>query len=345
MTPHHTKALKFGIDLGDAAPDDRRGVTARTGTPVHDLEELLHVVEPEADALRALDEAKPVDQPFVVKAVAVRPTGRFRQEPAPLVVTQGVRSDTGAAGELGDRESHDATNRKPRTRLQGQGPLAPKELTERLGSEGCPRPSERLLVRHARGGQAVVMDTDEEGDGTALELDAHGRPEPPAASDETTMLLTYLDYHRATFAWKFRGLDSAGLNTRIATSTMTLGGMMKHLALVEDGWFSRSLFGHEYSRPWDNVDWEADPDWEWRTAAADSPDELRALWERAVVRSREMVAEALASGGLDRLAARRWSDGRSPSLRWIILHMIEEYARHNGHADLLREAVDGETGE
>ena len=189
------------------------------------------------------------------------------------------------------------------------------------------------------------MDLDEGGDGAALKLDEHGRPEPPAAGDETTMLLTFLDYQRATFAWKCRGLGSEGLNTRTAASTVTLGGMMKHLALVEAGWFSRSLFGHDYSPPWDAVDWESDPDWEWRTAATDSAEDLRALWEHAVARSRQQLAEALADGGLDRLAVRTWPDGRAPSLRWIMLHMIEEYARHNGHADLLREAVDGETGE
>ena len=120
---------------------------------------------------------------------------------------------------------------------------------------------------------------------------------------------------------------------------------MKHLTLVEDGWFSRTLHGQEYAAPWGEVDWESDPDWEWRTAADDRPDELRAGWEDTVARSRERVAEALAVGGLDHVAARTWPDGRAPSLRWIILHMIEEYARHNGHADLLREAVDGETGE
>ena len=194
-------------------------------------------------------------------------------------------------------------------------------------------------------GQTGRMDPDESGDSGALELDEHGRPEPPAAADETTMLLAYLDYHRATFAWKSLGLGSEGLSTRIAASTMTLGGMMKHLALVEDGWFSRSLFGRDYSPPWDGVDWKSDPDWEWRTAADDSPEGLRALWEDAVGRSRQRVAEALADGGLDRIADRAWPDGRAPSLRWIMLHMIEEYARHNGHADLLREAVDGETGE
>jgi uncharacterized damage-inducible protein DinB len=142
-----------------------------------------------------------------------------------------------------------------------------------------------------------------------------------------------------------RGLGADGLNTRTAASTITLGGMMKHLALVEDGWFSRSLRGRDYSPPWDGIDWESDPDWEWRTAADDRPEELWALWEDAIARSREQVTAALADGGLDQLAARTWPDGRAPSLRWILLHMIEEYARHNGHADLLREAVDGETGE
>ena len=193
--------------------------------------------------------------------------------------------------------------------------------------------------------QARCMDSNESSDSAALRLDEHGRPEPPAVADETTMLLAYLDYQRATFAWKCRGLGSEGLSTRAAASTMTLGGMMKHLALVEDASLSRSLFGHDYSPPWDAVDWKSDRDWEWRTAAEDSPEELRALWEEAVVRSRQRVAEALADGGLDRLALRTWPDGRAPSLRWIMLHMIEEYARHNGHADILREAIDGETGE
>ena len=159
------------------------------------------------------------------------------------------------------------------------------------------------------------------------------------------MLLAFLDYHRQTFMWKCRGLDARALNTRTAASTMTLGGMLKHLALVEDAWFSRSLFGHDRAAPWDAVDWRADPDWEWRTAAEDSPDDLVVLWETAVARSRQLVNEAIADGGLDRLALRPWPDGRTPSLRWILLHMLEEYARHNGHADLLREAIDGETGE
>ena len=172
-----------------------------------------------------------------------------------------------------------------------------------------------------------------------------GRPEPPLAADEVTTLVGFLDWQRATFAWKCSGLDSEGLQAKVGSSQMTLGGMMKHLALVEDGWFSRSLHGLERSPPWDAVDWNADPDWEWRTASEDSPEELFALWEEAVSRSRSLTAEALAEGGMDTLAKRTWPDGRTPSLRWIVCHMIEEYARHAGHADILRESIDGQTGE
>ena len=176
-------------------------------------------------------------------------------------------------------------------------------------------------------------------------VDKHGRPEPPAAGTETETLLGFLDYQRATLEWKCRGLDAAGLNATTAASSMTLGGILKHMAVVEEGWFSESLYGRDLQAPWDGVDWEEDRDWEWHTAAGDSPEYLRTLWHDCVVRSRALVAQALVDGGLDRLAVRTWPDGRAPSLRWILCHMIEEYARHNGHADLLRESVDGETGE
>jgi hypothetical protein len=117
------------------------------------------------------------------------------------------------------------------------------------------------------------------------------------------------------------------------------------MAYVESDWFSRSLHGHDRQPPWDAVDWKADPDWEWHSAAADRPDQLVAVWQDAVARSRVLVTEALRDGGLEQLAKRTWPDGSAPSLRWILAHMIEEYARHNGHADLLRESVDGATGE
>ncbi len=177
------------------------------------------------------------------------------------------------------------------------------------------------------------------------DVDEHGRPEPPLNAGEVETLLGFLDYQRATLAWKCRGLDTAGLTAKVGVSSITLGGLLKHMALVEDSWFSRWLHGNDRRPPWDGVDWVADPDWEWHSAAQDAPEELFALWEEAVARSRGLVAEALDGGGLDRLTQRSWPSGESPSLRWVLCHMIEEYARHNGHADLIRESVDGEVGE
>lgn len=176
-------------------------------------------------------------------------------------------------------------------------------------------------------------------------VDEQGRPEPPLAADEIATLLGFLDFQRATLAWKCSELDSAGLQATVAASTMTLGGLLKHMAYVEDAWFTSWLHGRDRPPPWNSIDWEADPDWEWHSAAHDNPEQLRALWQEAVDRSRRAVAAALADDGLEKLAQRSWPDGRSPSLRWILCHMIEEYARHNGHADLLRESVDGQTGE
>jgi uncharacterized damage-inducible protein DinB len=177
------------------------------------------------------------------------------------------------------------------------------------------------------------------------QLDDHGRPEPPFASDETATFVGFLDYQRATLAWKCSGLDTAGLRAKVGASSITLGGMLKHMSRVEDYWFSERLHGRDPQPMWDAADWDADPDWDWHPADDDTPEYLRALWHEAVTRSRPLVAEALGDGGLDGLAKRPWPDGKAPSLRWILVHMIEEYARHNGHADLIRESVDGSTGE
>ena len=177
------------------------------------------------------------------------------------------------------------------------------------------------------------------------QIDDHGRPEPPIDADEAATLLGFLDYQRATLDWKVSGVDAAGLQETIAASSMTLAGLLKHLALVEDYWFSQRLHGRDREAPWDTVDWEADPDWDWHSAAQDTPEQLHTVWQDAVERSRSRVSEALAQGGPEQPAKRAWPDGTSPSLRWILTHMIEEYARHNGHADLLRESIDGSTGE
>jgi uncharacterized damage-inducible protein DinB len=176
-------------------------------------------------------------------------------------------------------------------------------------------------------------------------LDEQDRPEPPVAGDETATLPGSLERTRATLAWKCGGLDAAGLRSTLAPSTITLGGLLKHLALVEDDYFSRRLHGRELGPPWDMVDWDADPDWDWHSAAEDTPEQLLTLWQNAVKRSRSAVTEALDDGGLERLARHTWPDGRAPSLRRILIDLIEEYARHVGHADLIRESVDGLVGE
>ena len=175
-------------------------------------------------------------------------------------------------------------------------------------------------------------------------VDEHGRQRPPEEANEIDTLLGFLDFQRATFDWKCRGLDATGMHLAVAPSPMTLAGLMKHLALVEEYWFTTRLWDREQSAPWNAVDWDADPDWDWHSAAGDTPEQLRSLWSRFVDQSRANVAEALSEGDLEQVARNR-VPGDSPNLRWILCHMIEEYARHNGHTDYLREAVDGQTGE
>ncbi|TYL49985.1 DinB family protein [Nocardioides sp. BGMRC 2183] len=166
------------------------------------------------------------------------------------------------------------------------------------------------------------------------------RTEPPFAADETTMLRSFLDYFRATVLRQADGLDADQLARPLAPSTMTLGGMLKHLAFVEDWWFNVTLLGDDPAPPWDTVDWEADGDWDWHSAADDTPEQLRGLLREAIGRSEQILGTA---PDLDRAAVRH-RPGRSPvTVRWILVHMIEEYARHCGHADLIRESIDGAT--
>lgn len=177
------------------------------------------------------------------------------------------------------------------------------------------------------------------------DLDERGHPEPPLAGDEIDTLLGSLERQRATFAWKCGGLDAAGLRATVGASSVTLGGLLKHLARVEEGAVARKLLGRPPEPPWDTVDWNADPDWDWHSATEDSPEQLMTLWQDAVERSRVAVAEALADGGLDHLGRLVTPTGESPTLRRILIDLVEEYARHVGHADLIRESVDGLTGE
>ena len=106
-----------------------------------------------------------------------------------------------------------------------------------------------------------------------------------------------------------------------------------------------AVTGQRPAPPWDTIDPGEDPDFEWRTASDDSPEELYALWRGAVERSRIATAAALADGGLDRPAAIEFDGWGRPNLRRMLVDLHDEYARHVGHADLFREAVDGLVGE
>lgn len=167
------------------------------------------------------------------------------------------------------------------------------------------------------------------------------RPEPPTTGAELPTLTGFLDFLRGTIALKTDGLTAQQLSTPHPPSTMTLGGLLKHLAYVEDHWVVHVLLGESPTPPWDAAPWDEDHDWDWHSAADDAPEELRRLWRSAVERSRTVLTDI----DLDRASARTSRSGEHWSARWIVTHLIEEYARHAGHADLIREAIDGTTGE
>jgi len=173
-------------------------------------------------------------------------------------------------------------------------------------------------------------------------LDAQGRyvardVDPSDAGDQVATLLGFLERQRATLAWKCGDLDSAGLGATHPPSSMTLGGALKHLARFEDDMSTEWLRGLPQLAPWNAVDWDTDHASDWRTAGEEAPSELYARWQSAVDRSRALFATAVATPDRARPAA-------APSLTYILVNMIEEYARHNGHADLIRESVDGLVG-
>ncbi len=169
------------------------------------------------------------------------------------------------------------------------------------------------------------------------------RTDPPDSGPELEQLTAFLDYQRATVLLKTDGLTAEQMAQRLPTSSLTLAGLLNHLALVEDTWFPERFAGLPEDELWAGVDWDADPDWEFRTATELPPDELRRRYEQACARSREVVARAESLDQLSAATSRR--TGRHWDLRWVLLHMIEETARHAGHADLLREAIDGTVGD
>ncbi|MGC5629865.1 DinB family protein [Georgenia sp. Z1344] len=209
-------------------------------------------------------------------------------------------------------------------------------------------------------------------------LDEDGRPEPPTGLGESGTLLGFLDYLRGTIDWKTRGLSPEQLGATHAPSTMTLGGMLLHLAFVEDFWLTHGMRGEPVPTSATDEEWDADPDRDWHAAKGRARADLRAEWLAAVDRSRRSVDAVLAGERVPTRDEVSTGDGPSttgpaseagptsaessdpmatpmrhnvygdepaPTLRWVLTHLIEEYARHAGHADLLREAIDGDTGE
>lgn len=164
--------------------------------------------------------------------------------------------------------------------------------------------------------------------------------EPPLAGTEADTLLGILDRTRSVLAWKCGGLDDEAMRVSVGASVITLGGLLKHMTRVEEDVFQWRIFGRRPASPWD----VAEPDVEWTTAAEDSAAQLLAMWETAVERSRATVAEALTQGDMGQSVNLGWG-GQNANLRRVIVDLIDEYARHNGHADLIRESIDGLVGE
>jgi hypothetical protein len=167
-------------------------------------------------------------------------------------------------------------------------------------------------------------------------------PTDNRSGDETTVLRDMLEYFRVVLVRKTWGLTDEQLAARIEPSEMTLGGLVLHMALVEDDWFTRRFSGLAEPSPWAEVDWHADNDWDFHSAHTLSHAQLIAQFETSVARSDVVYGRA---ASLDSVCAVKAPDGTDVNLRWIMVHMIEEYARHCGHADLIREFIDGETGD
>ncbi|QKE83080.1 DUF664 domain-containing protein [Arthrobacter sp. NEB 688] len=169
--------------------------------------------------------------------------------------------------------------------------------------------------------------------------------EPPLAGSEAEQLLGSLDRMRATFRYKVDGLDAEGLRATIPSSTLSLAALLKHLASVEDFYSTQRLSGTPMPDVWDDNGWDDEDDWEMTSAASDPPEDLYALYDGAVERNRARVREAVAERGLGGAAHASDGEGRHASIRRLLFDLLEEYGRHTGHADLLREAVDGRVGE
>jgi hypothetical protein len=169
--------------------------------------------------------------------------------------------------------------------------------------------------------------------------------EPPFAGTETEHLLGALERLRATFRWKADGLDPTQIHASPPISSLTVGGLLKHLAVQEDYAAFVKIAGQQMPRVWEANDWDDDQDWEFTSAVEHSPADLYTLYDDAVTRARGLTQEVLLQRGLGGDSAVSLPDGSRASVRRILFDLLEEYGRHTGHLDLVRESVDGRVGE
>ncbi len=161
------------------------------------------------------------------------------------------------------------------------------------------------------------------------------KPQDPAQdTPEREMLLDFLDFYRSVMIRKVEGVDDVGLRMSPVGSGTSLGGLIKHLAHVERWWFQAFFDSREVEFPWS----DNDPDADFMVEDDDTADSLIGLYRRACEESRRIAADS----ELNRKVPGRRGD---VSLRWILVHMIEETARHAGHADIIREMIDGSVGD
>ena len=169
--------------------------------------------------------------------------------------------------------------------------------------------------------------------------------EPPLAGGEVEHLIAALDRLRTTFRWKADGLNDQQLRVTVGASALSIGSLLKHLAFVESFHSRYRLAGRSPGAQWESVDWDTNPGWDFTSASRDSADTLYLLYDDAVAAARVAYQQALADGGLDQLVHAADDDGRHASLRRLVFDLVEEYGRHTGHADLIREAIAGRVGE
>lgn len=163
------------------------------------------------------------------------------------------------------------------------------------------------------------------------------RPEPPLAAPPVEMLEAFLDFHRATLLWKIDGLTEEQIRRPMTASGVSLLGIVKHSAWVERWWFQIVYAGFDLPMIWT----KGDPDADWRVEPDETTEEIVAFYEAQCESSRAIVEQA----SWDDVAKKPGSRESGHTLGWILTHMVEEVARHNGHADILRETIDGTVGE